>query len=105
MNEASSYTNETTFGNFTNNAWTWNDVGTNSTVYKLMSYGRIVWAQVNGVTPTDSGYAQPKYFDEEFFSGEQLSPTDSQNKYGGLVPLVCLYKIDWAQYNQDYPNA
>jgi hypothetical protein len=57
------------------------------------------------VTPTDSTYAQPKYFKEEFFSGETLSQADSQSKYGGLVPLVCLYKIDWEQYNQDYPNS
>jgi dolichyl-diphosphooligosaccharide--protein glycosyltransferase len=105
IDEASSWTNETTFGNFTNSAWTWNDVGTNSTVYKLMSYGRIVWADVNGVTPTDTTYAQPEYFTEEFFSGETLSQTDSQNKYGGLVPLVCLYKIDWQKYNQDYPTT
>jgi dolichyl-diphosphooligosaccharide--protein glycosyltransferase len=105
IDEASSWTDETTFGNFTNSAWTWNDVGTNSTVYKLMSYGRIVWADVNGVTPTDTTYAQPEYFTEEFFSGETLSQTDSQNKYGGLVPLVCLYKIDWQKYNQDYPTT
>ncbi len=105
IDEASSWTNETTFGNFTNNAWTWNAVGTNSTVYKLMSYGRIAWASVNGVTPTDTAYTQPEYFVEEFFSGGTLSQTDSQNKYGGLVPLVCLYKIDWQKYNQDYPST
>ena len=107
IDQASSWQNETTFGSFSNttNAWEWNDVGTNSTVYKLMSYGRIAWASANGVTPTDAAYAQPKYFLEEFFSGGTLSQIDSQNKYGGLVPLVCLYKIDWQTYNQDYPST
>jgi len=107
IDQAFSWQNETTFGSFSNttNAWEWNDVGTNTTVYKLMSYGRILWTIANGVTPTDSTYAQPKYFKEEFFSGETLSQADSQSKYGGLVPLVCLYKIDWQQYNQDYPNS
>jgi dolichyl-diphosphooligosaccharide--protein glycosyltransferase len=107
IDEASSWANETTFGKFDNttNAWTWNNVGTNTTVYKLMSYGRIAWTQTNGVTPTDTSYAKPTYFTEEFFSGKTLSPTDSQSKYGGLVPLVCLYKIDWQKYNQDYPST
>ncbi|HJW98166.1 MAG TPA: STT3 domain-containing protein [Candidatus Bathyarchaeia archaeon] len=107
IDQASSWQNETTFGSFSNttNAWEWNDVGANSTVYKLMSYGRIAWASANGVTPTDAAYAQPKYFLEEFFSGGTLSQIDSQNKYGGLVPLVCLYKIDWQTYNQDYPST
>ena len=107
IDQASSWQNETTFGNFTNNQWTWNNVGTNTTVYELMSYGRYRWSQVNGVQlpSSDPNYAIPKYFKEEFFSGEALKQADSQSKYGGLVPLVCLYKIDWQQYNQDYPNS
>src|SRR4030042_6404992 len=89
IDQASSWQNETTFGSFSNttNAWTWNNVGTNTTVYELMSYGRFRWSQVNGVQlpSSDPNYAIPKYFKEEFFSGETLSQADSQSKYGGLV--------------------
>jgi dolichyl-diphosphooligosaccharide--protein glycosyltransferase len=106
VDEASSWQNESSFGNFSSNAWVWNDVGRNSTVYKLMSWGKDRWCQVNSVTDPDAGnVTQPIYFDEEFFSGESLTPSDSQSSYGGLVPLVCLYKIDWEKYFQDYPNA
>ena len=106
IDEASSWQNETTFGNFTGSTWTWNDVGMSSTVYKLMSYAKNQWCQVNSVTDPDAANVSvPIYFTEEFFSGETLSPTDSQNKYGGLVPLVALYKIDWQKYYQDYPPA
>jgi dolichyl-diphosphooligosaccharide--protein glycosyltransferase len=49
IDEASSWQNETTFGNFTSNTWVWNDVGLNSTVYKLMSYAKTRWCAVNGV--------------------------------------------------------
>jgi hypothetical protein len=106
VDEASSWQNETTFGNFTNNVWQWNYVGMNSTVYKLMSYAKNRWCTVNGVSDPDAANVTvPSYFTEEFFSGETLSPTDSANKYGGIVPMVALYKIDWAKYNQDFPNG
>jgi hypothetical protein len=108
IDEASSWRNETTFGNFssTSNAWEWNAVGRNSTVYELMSYAKNRWCQVNGVTDPDAANVTvPTYFVEEFFSGENLSPTDSANKYGGIVPMVALYKIDWEKYYTDFPNA
>jgi dolichyl-diphosphooligosaccharide--protein glycosyltransferase len=108
IDDASSWENETTFGNFssTTNAWEWNDVGMNSTVYKLMSYAKTRWCEVNGVTDPDAAnVTTPTYFVEEFFSGENLSPTDSANKYGGIVPMVALYKIDWEKYYTDFPNA
>jgi dolichyl-diphosphooligosaccharide--protein glycosyltransferase len=108
IDEASSWENETTFGSFDNttNKWVWNDVGGNSTVYELMSYGKQRWCDVNGVTnPDAAAVGTPKYFVEEFFSGETLSQSESSSKYGGLVPLVALYKIDWQQYYKDYPNA
>jgi dolichyl-diphosphooligosaccharide--protein glycosyltransferase len=108
IDQASSWQNETSFGAFSNttNAWVWNSVGLNSTVYKLMSWGKDRWCQVNSVTDPDAAnVTQPIYFDEEFFSGETLTSSASQSNYGGLVPLVCLYKIDWQKYYQDYPNA
>jgi len=108
IDAASSWQNESSFGSYSNttSAWVWNNVGLNSTVYKLMSWGKDRWCQVNGVTDPDAGnVTQPTYFDEQFFSGETLTPTEAQSDYGGLVPLVCLYKIDWQKYYQDYPNA
>ena len=116
IDPASSWTNETNFGYFTNATstvaahWEWNNVGGNSTIYKLMSWGKDRWCQVNGVQNPDtvsdsSKVSEPLYFKEEFFSGETLSVDQSKSKYGGLVPLVCLYKIDWGAYNLDFPSS
>lgn len=108
IDQASSWQNQTTFGSFSNttSAWVWNDVGLNCTVYKLMSWGKDRWCQVNSVPDPDAGnVTQPIYFQEEFFSGETLTPSEAQSNYGGIVPLVCLYKINWQKYYQDYPNA
>jgi hypothetical protein len=90
-----SWTDETTFGayNSTTGLWDWNNVGTNSTIYKLMTWGEQEWCNQNGVTPYDN-CVQPTYFDEAYFAGL----TDSGSNYGGLIPLVCLYKIDWTKY-------
>jgi len=107
IDHASSWVNESTFGSYNSTAgkWQWNSAGTNSTVYKLMSYGKYKWCQYNEVTdPDEAAVSVPKYFYEAFFSGETLSASDSSSKYGGIVPLVCLYKINWELYNTDYPN-
>ena len=40
---------------------------------------------------------QPTYFKEAFFAGLNISPT----QYGGLVPIVAIYRIDWATYDAD----
>jgi dolichyl-diphosphooligosaccharide--protein glycosyltransferase len=104
IDQASMWQNETTFGNFssTTNAWEWNYVGQNTTVYKLMSYAKNRWCTVQDQTDPDAAnVTAPIYFQEAFFSGENLSPTDSATKYGGVVPLVALYKIDWQKYYQD----
>jgi asparagine N-glycosylation enzyme membrane subunit Stt3 len=108
IDQASSWQNQTTFGQFSNttNAWVWNTVGLNSTVYKLMSWGKDRWCQVNGVTDPDaSNVTQPTYFDEAFFAGLNLNPNDAGSKYGGIIPLVCLYKIDWQKFYSDFPNG
>jgi hypothetical protein len=55
--------------------------------------------------PLQANVTQPIYFTEAFVSGESLTPSDSSSKYGGLVPLVALYKIDWQKYYKDYPSA
>jgi dolichyl-diphosphooligosaccharide--protein glycosyltransferase len=104
IDRESSWTNETTFGYF-NQTWQWNNAGRNSTFYKLMTWGKNAWLAYNEKPDPDAQYAiKPKYFDEAFFSGWELSAQDAYDKYGGIVPLVCLYKINWELYNADHPN-
>jgi dolichyl-diphosphooligosaccharide--protein glycosyltransferase len=100
IDEQSAWTDETPFGAFNNetNKWEWNEeFGMNSTIYKLMSYGKALWCGTYGVQDPDMPVA-PEYFEEAYFAGLDLSPSDASNKYGGLVPLICLYKIDWQKY-------
>lgn len=106
IDTASAWTNETTFGSYnaTQGKWIWSLQGANSTVYKLMSWGKETWCQENGVTNPDAATAvKPDYFVEAYFAGSSLS--DVTTNYGGFVPLVCLYEIDWQQYYADYPNG
>jgi dolichyl-diphosphooligosaccharide--protein glycosyltransferase len=108
IDPASSWQNQSSFGqyNSTTNQWDWNSTGLNTVVYKLMSWGKDVWCQTNGVTDPDAAeVTEPTYFTEQFFSGLTLTPSEAESNYGGIVPLVCLYKIDWQLYYQDYPNA
>jgi dolichyl-diphosphooligosaccharide--protein glycosyltransferase len=91
-----SWTDETAFGSTVNGTWVWNDMGTNSTIYKLMSWAKQRWCDVSGggyVQPDQPG-VQPEYFDEAYFSGLDVSPS----QYGGIIPIVALYKIDWQAY-------
>jgi dolichyl-diphosphooligosaccharide--protein glycosyltransferase len=107
IDENSAWYNESTFGyyNSTQNKWVWNDRGTNSTIYKLMAWAKDDWCTTQSVSDPDvATVSKPKYFDEAFFSGKTLSTTDAGNNYGGIVPMVALYKIDWALYDADYPN-
>jgi len=94
IDESSMWDDEAKFGNFTENRWTWNDAGTNSTIYKLMSWAKQRWCEQNGVSPDEMG-VQPQYFKEEYFAGLSLSADQVASKYGGIVPLVCLYSIEY----------
>ena len=96
------WTDENAFGKYDNetNAWAWNDRGQNSTIYKLMTWAQSQWCIANGLAygPNDENSAnvtQPIYFEEEYFAGLSLSASDASNKYGGLIPLVALYKINY----------
>ncbi|MDI6805449.1 MAG: STT3 domain-containing protein [Candidatus Bathyarchaeia archaeon] len=96
------WTNETAFGeyNSTQNRWIWNARGTNSTIYKLMSWGKHRWCETNSVTEiSQETPVEPQYFKEVFFAGLSLSVTDARNKYRDFVPLVCLYEINWQKYH------
>jgi dolichyl-diphosphooligosaccharide--protein glycosyltransferase len=101
IDEASSWTNETSFGAYdSNNRWVWNNMGTNSTIYKLMSWGKQTWttqnsvANVNEQGSTESA-VEPQYFKEAKFSGLDLTAADARSKYGGIVPLILLYEIEY----------
>ena len=108
------WTDETTFGSYTNvttywpNDWLWNDQGTNSTIYQLMTWARTLYCAAQGVTDPDAGNATggvnpdtgvanpvPPQFTPAHISGLDLSPTDATDLYGGLVPLVALFKINY----------
>jgi dolichyl-diphosphooligosaccharide--protein glycosyltransferase len=101
IDENSSWTDERIFGSADNTTgqWVWNDVGTNSTIYKLMSWAKQRWCDVSGggyIVPDEPG-VQPEYFKEAYFAGLDLNPYDAATKYGG-IPLVALYEIDWQKY-------
>jgi hypothetical protein len=67
-----------------------------------MSYAKDRWATVSGASNqqvyTNMGNVQPIYFKEAYFSGEDTNP----GAYGGIIPIVALYQIDWATYNSDF---
>jgi len=72
--------------------------GQNSTIYKLMNYARERWIQTNlqGSVPT----TKLLYFREARIDG-----LNNKSGYGGVVPLVCLYKIDWEKYYSEHPSG
>jgi len=96
------WADETVFGNFTETgAWEWNAVGKSSTIFKLMSWAKQRWVDVSGVqsgVAVDEAGVQPEYFKETYFAGETLSAIEASAKYGGLIPIVALYEIDWEKY-------
>jgi len=97
------WTDENTFGSVNNETgkWQWNDLGKNSTVYKLLSWAKQRWVDVSGrqsgVVADEAG-VQPTYFKEAYFAGENLNAIDASARYGGLIPIVALYEIDWQKY-------
>jgi dolichyl-diphosphooligosaccharide--protein glycosyltransferase len=112
MTEQTAWSDETSFGNLTlgtdwvdlNNNGTpdqgetiANTQGQSSTIYKLLTWAKQRWGDVNGVTPDEPG-VQPDYFKEAFFSGENLSLAAASSQYSGLIPIVALYEIDWQAY-------
>jgi len=117
IDEQSSWENETSFGSYntTSSKWVWSDTpisgstvtGMNSTIYKLMSYAKHRWIESGGqgISVDPDTWIQPTYFKEAFFSGLNLARTDAGSKYGGIVPLVCIYEIDWTKYYDDFPSS
>lgn len=99
---------KTVFGQYSNvtNSFVWSNKGTNSTVYKLMSWAKAEWTdkwQQYGLQP-DTTIVQPTYFNLTYCAGLDISPVTAQS-YGGLVPLVALYQINWDKYYNDTSTA
>jgi dolichyl-diphosphooligosaccharide---protein glycosyltransferase len=104
MNPAKAWTNESQFGESdpTTGRWQWNDQGLNCTVFELLNYAEVHYANTMtslgvNVSP-DQTTTVPTYFKFAYFAGEQTSPT----QYSGLVPIIAIYEIDWAAYNADH---
>ena len=101
MNPATSWVDETQFGSSDpqTGGWQWSDQGLNSTVYQLITYAKVQYSNtmtVLGINISpDQTSTQPTYFKEAYFAGLQTSPF----QYGGLVPIIAIYEIDWAAYN------
>ena len=105
MNDQYRWTNETSFGNTTTDTTTgqqqfvWNDMGLNSTIFKLLS--DTIQQYANAYPPlTTSGQkaATPTYFTPAYIAGLEVDPRTAAQQYGLLVPLVALYKINWDAY-------
>ena len=108
VDDSTAWSDENKFGSYNNNTnkWEWNDqFGKNSTVYKLMSWAKNQWCSGKVTDPDAASVNQPVYFKEAFFSGKSLSVTDAKNNYGGVVPLVALYEVDWSLYNSEHLSS
>ncbi len=94
------WTDEKAFGSSNNQTgqWEWNDQGQNCTVNELINDAEAQYCNDVDCNGTSQHYAkmqqlqQPTYFTAADIAGEGTSP----NQYGGLVPLVAIYKIDYA---------
>ena len=99
-NTSTVWKDETAFGSTSNQTgqWQWNLQGDNSTIYELMNYAEVDYCnqmQTLGYSITPSATTTtPSYFTKEYIAGETTSPF----QYGGLVPLVAIYKINYPAY-------
>jgi len=101
ISEEAAWTDEADFGAYNNNGvWEWNDAGTNSTVYKLLSWAKQSWVDNSGsqYVISDEEGIEPAYFKRAYFAGLDLTAGEASANYGGLIPVVALYEIDWDAY-------
>jgi asparagine N-glycosylation enzyme membrane subunit Stt3 len=102
--EYKEWTNSTgqynTFGysNSTTGTFQWNDLGKNTTIYKLME---------NAKSSQISGYPAPTltYFKNGHFFGGQVATLGTIQSTGETVyldALVCLYEVDYAKYDLEH---
>lgn len=99
------WTDEYAFGNVSSstNQWVWNTQGQNTTIYKLLTNTQHVFTNsTSGLVLPSTDPVDLKYFEPVYVSGTDLQ---SLSEYGGLIPLVALYKINWDAYNADHPSS
>jgi dolichyl-diphosphooligosaccharide---protein glycosyltransferase len=105
ISEDQAWSNKSAFGAYNSQGrWVFNDRGLNCTVNKLMNYAEVTYAERMSIATStsivpDQTLIAPKYFQEYYFAGGTVSPT----QYGGLIPIVAIYSIDWDAYNADNP--
>jgi dolichyl-diphosphooligosaccharide--protein glycosyltransferase len=100
MSSSSKWKDETAFGNYsaTTGQWAWNSQGENCTLDELMydaavQYCNAMSSAGYSITPTWTA-TMPTYFTIADIAGINTSPF----QYGGLVPLVAIYKINYGAY-------
>ncbi len=102
LSEEEAWNDESDFGAYNDNgAWEWNNAGTNSTVYKLLSWAKQSWVDTASGSYTvyaDEEGVKPTYFKQAYFAGLELTLAEAAAKYSGIIPVVALYEIDWDAY-------
>ena len=99
-NGLTQWKDETSFGNYssTNGAWQWNLQGDNCTINELMynAASQYVGAltQAGFSISTSWTATTPSYFTPVEIAGINTSPF----QYGGLVPLVAVYQVNYGAY-------
>ena len=70
----------------------------NCTIYELWNYAEVqycnIMTQLGYSISPDTTTTQPTYFTPAYFAGLDTSPF----AYGGLVPIVAIYKINYPAY-------
>jgi dolichyl-diphosphooligosaccharide--protein glycosyltransferase len=104
----SSWIDESAFANMTTGEW-YADAKSTATIYKLMSWGKQMWCNASGMNyiNPDETIAQPTYFKEAFFAGKEHSFSEAYqvSSQTWIVPMVCLFEIDWDAYYTDMNSA
>ena len=104
MNPATAWTNETQFGTSdpTTGRWLWNDQGLNCTVFELLNYAEVRYANtmtaVRSQCPTRPNNDNANILQRSLLCRSKTSPF----QYGGLVPIIAIYEIDWATYDAQH---
>lgn len=98
MDANKAWTDEYAFGNVssTTNQWVWNAQGMDSTIYKLLTTTVEQYCnQTGGIIAPYYEAVEPTYFKTKYIAGLD----ENFQRFGGVVPLVALYEIDWEAYN------
>ncbi len=104
LTNATAWTNQNDFGSYQGNSWVWNDKGLNCTVKELLNYALVQYCSTMttlgsyGTVSPDLTTTQPTYMHSVKLAGLETPP----NQYGGFIPIVAIYSIDWAAWNADH---